>query len=245
MRTSTVAVLLALRMILRDLDHMGMFGDRSAHDPSRASRRHRGRGGELGVHPCVEHPACRLQPRSISLHAPARNVPVALELLDDFRLAAHGVDRHRAALDVQEFEHLRNRRDLVRLLLAGDLAECQPFSLAHAVTRCKAFNPDFSSKSAPRVLPSMAISASVAQRDASMVEQPEYLLKRFCNFRTASSHDTFQRVFGLLDRQQLAACLFQWTQAIHEATGGKLIAIDGKALRRRSPRSLAKRCCTW
>lgn len=46
------------------------------------------------------------------------------------------------------------------------------------------------------------------------------------------SHDTFQRVFGLLDRQQLAACLFQWTQAIHEATGGKLIAIDGKALRR-------------
>ena len=46
------------------------------------------------------------------------------------------------------------------------------------------------------------------------------------------SHDTFQRVFGLLDRSQFAACLFQWTQAIHEATGGKLIAIDGKALRR-------------
>ena len=46
------------------------------------------------------------------------------------------------------------------------------------------------------------------------------------------SHDTFQRVFGLLDRSQFAACLFQWTQALHEATGGKLIAIDGKALRR-------------
>lgn len=46
------------------------------------------------------------------------------------------------------------------------------------------------------------------------------------------SHDTFGRVFGLLDRKQFAACLFQWTQAIHEATGGKLIAIDGKALRR-------------
>ena len=46
------------------------------------------------------------------------------------------------------------------------------------------------------------------------------------------SHDTFRRVLGLLDRQQFAACLFQWTQAIHEATGGKLLAIDGKALRR-------------
>jgi len=46
------------------------------------------------------------------------------------------------------------------------------------------------------------------------------------------SHDTFRRVLGLLDREQFAACLFQWTQALHEATGGKLIAIDGKTLRR-------------
>ena len=46
------------------------------------------------------------------------------------------------------------------------------------------------------------------------------------------SHDTFRRVFGLLDRKQFAARLFRWTKAIHEATGGKLIAIDGKALRR-------------
>lgn len=46
------------------------------------------------------------------------------------------------------------------------------------------------------------------------------------------SHDTFQRVFGLLDRSQFAACLFQWTQALHEATDGRLIAIDGKTLRR-------------
>ncbi len=45
------------------------------------------------------------------------------------------------------------------------------------------------------------------------------------------SHDTFRRVFGLLDRKQFAACLFRCTQAIQEATGGKLIAIDGKTLR--------------
>ena len=46
------------------------------------------------------------------------------------------------------------------------------------------------------------------------------------------SHDTFQRVFGLLERDQFAACLFEWTRAMHEATGGAVIAIDGKALRR-------------
>jgi len=46
------------------------------------------------------------------------------------------------------------------------------------------------------------------------------------------SHDTFRRVFGLLDRKQFAACLFQWTQALHEATGGKVLAIDGKTARR-------------
>ena len=46
------------------------------------------------------------------------------------------------------------------------------------------------------------------------------------------SHDTFRRVLGLLDRKPFAACLLQWTQALHEASGDKLIAIDGKALRR-------------
>ncbi len=46
------------------------------------------------------------------------------------------------------------------------------------------------------------------------------------------SHDTFRRVFGSLDRKQFAACLFQWTQALHEAMGGKVIAIDGKTARR-------------
>lgn len=46
------------------------------------------------------------------------------------------------------------------------------------------------------------------------------------------SHDTFRRVFGLLERNQFAQALFRWTQALHEATGGKLVSIDGKALRR-------------
>ena len=48
----------------------------------------------------------------------------------------------------------------------------------------------------------------------------------------APSHDTFRRVFGLLDRKQFAANLFRWTKALHAVTGGKLIAIDGKTRRR-------------
>jgi predicted transposase YbfD/YdcC len=58
-------------------------------------------------------------------------------------------------------------------------------------------------------------------------------LKSFLQLRKGiPSHDTFRRVLGMLDRKQFAACLFQWTQALHEATGGKVIAIDGKTARR-------------
>lgn len=46
------------------------------------------------------------------------------------------------------------------------------------------------------------------------------------------SRDTFRRVFGRLDRKQFAACLFGWMQALQEATGGQVVAIDGKTLRR-------------
>jgi predicted transposase YbfD/YdcC len=54
------------------------------------------------------------------------------------------------------------------------------------------------------------------------------------------SHDTFRRVFGALERNQFAQALFQWTQALQEATGGKLISIDGKALRRSLDRKSGK-----
>ncbi len=46
------------------------------------------------------------------------------------------------------------------------------------------------------------------------------------------SHDTFRRVFELLSRNQFAAGLLQWTQALQEATNSELVAIDGKTLRR-------------
>ncbi len=46
------------------------------------------------------------------------------------------------------------------------------------------------------------------------------------------SHDTFGRVFGLLDPDQLERCFRRMTAALAQSTGGKLIAIDGKTLRR-------------
>lgn len=46
------------------------------------------------------------------------------------------------------------------------------------------------------------------------------------------SHDTFGRVFSLLDPEQLERWFVQWTANLAQATDGELIAIDGKTLRR-------------
>ncbi len=48
------------------------------------------------------------------------------------------------------------------------------------------------------------------------------------------SHDTFRRVFALLDPQQLETCLVSWSEQLRIRTGIKgeeVIALDGKALR--------------
>src|SRR5437868_4916267 len=42
------------------------------------------------------------------------------------------------------------------------------------------------------------------------------------------SHDTFRRVFSLIDPQAFQACFLGWTQAIHQYTQGEVIALDGK-----------------
>jgi predicted transposase YbfD/YdcC len=44
------------------------------------------------------------------------------------------------------------------------------------------------------------------------------------------SHDTFGRVFSMLDPDEMEQCFTAWTGKLAE--GGKLIAIDGKAIRR-------------
>src|SRR6266849_2049466 len=55
------------------------------------------------------------------------------------------------------------------------------------------------------------------------------------------SHDTFNRVFRLLDPLQFQACFLSWMQAVAEATVGEVVAIDGKALRRSFDKGTAKR----
>jgi predicted transposase YbfD/YdcC len=46
------------------------------------------------------------------------------------------------------------------------------------------------------------------------------------------SHDTFERVFNLLDPDAFQRCFLEWTQALREVLGSEHIAIDGKTLRR-------------
>ena len=46
------------------------------------------------------------------------------------------------------------------------------------------------------------------------------------------SHDTFGRVFSRLDPTQLEQCFLNWTAALAKISQGRLIAIDGKTLRR-------------
>jgi predicted transposase YbfD/YdcC len=46
------------------------------------------------------------------------------------------------------------------------------------------------------------------------------------------SHDTFGRVFRWLDEAAFQASFVAWTQRICQATGGEVVAVDGKKLRR-------------
>jgi predicted transposase YbfD/YdcC len=45
------------------------------------------------------------------------------------------------------------------------------------------------------------------------------------------SHDTFNRVFAALDRDQFSACFASWMASLCTAAGLRAIALDGKALR--------------
>lgn len=46
-----------------------------------------------------------------------------------------------------------------------------------------------------------------------------------------ASHDTFSRLFGLLDPKVFEACFVRWMQRLSPALAGQSIAIDGKSLR--------------
>lgn len=54
------------------------------------------------------------------------------------------------------------------------------------------------------------------------------------------SHDTFGRVFGLIDPEEFQACFTNWVQSIAKLTNGEVIAIDGKCLRGSHNKKLGK-----
>ena len=46
------------------------------------------------------------------------------------------------------------------------------------------------------------------------------------------SHDTFSRVFGLIDSIEFEHCFINWIKQVIEVTDGQVVAVDGKHLRR-------------
>ena len=54
------------------------------------------------------------------------------------------------------------------------------------------------------------------------------------------SHDTFRRVFALLDPEQFQARFVEWMQAVEGLTGGQIVAVDGKTLRRSHDRRMGQ-----
>jgi predicted transposase YbfD/YdcC len=54
------------------------------------------------------------------------------------------------------------------------------------------------------------------------------------------SHDTFNRVFAMLDPQQFQACFVSWITSVSEVIQGQVIALDGKVLRRSHDKGIGK-----
>jgi predicted transposase YbfD/YdcC len=56
-----------------------------------------------------------------------------------------------------------------------------------------------------------------------------------------SSHDTFGRVFSLINAQQFQLAFYEWVLAVNEIIQGQVINIDGKCLRGSDDKRLGKR----
>jgi predicted transposase YbfD/YdcC len=84
----------------------------------------------------------------------------------------------------------------------------------------------------------IAVCAVVAGAD-DFVSIAEYgrkkrtWLSRFLDLTAGiPSHDRFNAILGALRPAEFERCLLSWITALHELTGGQVVAIDGKALRR-------------
>jgi predicted transposase YbfD/YdcC len=73
------------------------------------------------------------------------------------------------------------------------------------------------------------------------VEREEWLRQFLELPEGIPSHDTFNRVFRLLDPVEFQRCVLGWMQAVAEVTAGEVVAIDEKALRRSFAKGTSKR----
>lgn len=68
---------------------------------------------------------------------------------------------------------------------------------------------------------------------AAFGEERKKWLKTFCTLKNGiPSHDTFARVFSILDHAAFERCFIAWVHSLHPLTEGGVIAIDGKSSRR-------------
>jgi hypothetical protein len=84
----------------------------------------------------------------------------------------------------------------------------------------------------------IAICAVIAGSD-SWVEIEEFgkdrkaWLRKFLELPNGTpSHDTFGRVFALMNPREFQTAFAAWMQSVVTLTGGKIVAIDGKTNRR-------------
>jgi predicted transposase YbfD/YdcC len=62
------------------------------------------------------------------------------------------------------------------------------------------------------------------------------------------SHDTFNRVFSLLDPAELGNCFLQWTRSVARLTDGEVVSIDGKTIcgsRNKGNKSIVHMVSAW
>lgn len=58
------------------------------------------------------------------------------------------------------------------------------------------------------------------------------------------SHDTFGRVFSMMDAQEFQTAFFEWVRAVNALIRGQIVNIDGKCLRGSNDQRLGKRAIT-
>src|SRR3990172_9171432 len=68
---------------------------------------------------------------------------------------------------------------------------------------------------------------------ALYAKQKEAFLRRFLSLPNGTpSHDTFRRVFMLIEPEQIQTCFVEWARSLMTGEDREVIAIDGKTIRR-------------